>query len=180
MIYVIVVIIMIGLINQYRKNISGQGVSFDDLEFAYSFTKRVETATKCLRIRRDNDNAETDLLLEATGEVDINSTVSAGGTLSAWIGINNGFMVTDYDQTGAHDFTQGINSRQAKIVNAGSWLGYKEYDGINDYYLTNTQWTSQIGSVYIKTGNTNNNTRYFLNQALPSGVNDTKMISLAA
>lgn len=151
------------ILNPYRH--ASANVITDNLAFCYSFTKIVSSATYTCRIRRDNDDAETDILLESSGACDINSTVSAGGTLATWIGSNNGFMVTDYDQTGNFDFTQSDKTKQAKIVDAGSWLGYKEYDGSNDIYLTSTAWTATEGSVYVKQHPTSTSTRYFLSQA---------------
>ncbi len=159
---------------------TGEVSFFSNLDMAFSFQRRVSGATLCLRIRRDNDDAETDLLLESFGECDINSMVSAGGTLAAWIGANNGFMVTDYDQTGnGYDFTQSDKTKQAKLVDATTgWLGYKGYATGNIYY-TSGSYSSAEGSVYIKMRRLDVTTRYFLSQALPSGTDDDKIISLA-
>ena len=158
-----------------------RGLILENLEFCHSFTKRVASAINSCRIRRTNDDAETDILLETDGtDIDINSLVSAGGTLATWIGSNDGRMVTDYDQTGnGHDFTQSTKANQASIVLAGVWNGYKFYDGTDDYYKTATQVTNQVGSVYVKVGWIASPTRYFLSQAFPSGTNDDKVLSFA-
>lgn len=138
----------------------------DNLEMAFSFTKRVASATYACRIRRSSDNAETDIELESSGACDINSTVSAGGTLASWIGSNDGFMVTDYDQTGnGYDMTQSTTTKQAKIVNAGSWLGYKDYDGTDDIYYSSIDCHNTVGSVYVKADMVDTSTKYYLSQA---------------
>lgn len=140
-----------------------------DLEYAYSFKKRVSTATKSFRIRRSNDNAETDVLLHDIYDCSINSEVSAGGDLSTWIGSNSGYVVTDYDQVGNHDVTQATQSKQPKVVNAGSWLGYKEYSGAQTLVGT-TQVTSTLGSAYVY-GTTPSGSQYFISQAKPGVAN---------
>jgi len=137
------------IIDQYR--FSSEDNIFTDLEFAFSFKKRVVGATLCLKIRRDSDDAETDLLLESSGEVDINSLVSAGGTLSTWIGSNDGYMVTDYDQKGnGYDMTQATTTRQARIVTAGAWNGFKDYTVGDCVYFSSGTYTLESGNVYVK------------------------------
>ena len=142
---------------------------FSDYEFVFSFTKRVATATKCVRIRRNNDDAETDILLENTGPVNINSLVLAGGTLANWIGANNGFMVIDYDQMeNGFDMAQFTNSKQAQIVQNGVWLGYKQYDGSDDIYSSTNISLMNMGSVYVKANKSTNDVLYYLSQAQKS------------
>lgn len=158
-----------------------QDGELQNLSFVWSFTRRTLSATNACRIRRDSDDAETDLILESAlnDTCDINSSVTAGGTVSSWAGTDTIFMVTDYDQTGnGHDFTQSDKTKQASIATGGVWTGYKNYSS-GDIYKTSTQVTDQEGSVYIKAGRPNLSTRYFLSQALASGTNDNKVLSLA-
>lgn len=157
---------MSNFLNSYRF---GSTQILSDLEFAFSFKKRVATATNSLRIRRDNDDAETDLILEDSGEVDINSSVSAGGTLATWIGSNNGYMVTHYDQTGnGFDMTQATKTAQARIVTAGVWNGYIDYTVGNCVYLSSSGVNLSSGCVYLKVDRITNDTLYYLSQAVSS------------
>lgn len=158
-------------------NRNAELVYFTDYEFVFSFKKRVATATKSCSVRRSNDNSVTDILFESTMEVNINSAVSAGGTLASWIGSNDGFMVTDYDQTGnGFDMTQSTASKQAKIISAGVWNGYKKYDGIDDVYLSSIPSLENQGSVYVKADKIDNIPLYHISQA-KSG--DNRILSLS-
>ena len=77
---------------------------------AYSLRKlRTAYTGDAIRVRRSNDNAETDIGFNVFGELD---TVS----LAAHCGSNDGFVVTWYDQSGsANDATQTTTARQPKI-----------------------------------------------------------------
>ena len=140
----------------------------ENLDFAYSFKKRVATATKSFRIRRSSDNAETDVLLHDYLTCSIYSEVSAGGTLATWIGSDDGFVVTDYDQTGNYDMTQATTTKQPKVVNVGTWLGYKDYDGTDDIMNATTMPTSTNGTAYLKVNGATNAVQYFLSQTNPA------------
>ena len=87
---------------------------------AYSFQKLRTGETYGFRIRRDNDNAETDVELESTDSITLSSTVSSGGTLGTWLGANDGYIHTFYDQSGNdNDLVQTTQSLQSKIATAG-------------------------------------------------------------
>ena len=77
---------------------------------AYSLRKlRSAYSGSAIRVRRSNDNAETDIGFNVFGELD---TVS----LAAHCGSNNGFVKTWYDQSGsANDATQTNTANQPKI-----------------------------------------------------------------
>jgi len=77
---------------------------------------------KLIRIRRSS-GGETDVFADDSYELSLNSRVSAGGTLGNWIGSDDGFVVTWYDQsTNGNDATQGTAANQPKIVSGGSIL----------------------------------------------------------
>lgn len=84
-----------------------------------------------IRVRRSNDNAESDINASGTG-LDESS-------LSSFVGSNSAFIVKWYDQTGAGlDATQSTAGNQPRIVNAGTidTAGGKTaplWDGSNDY-----------------------------------------------
>lgn len=64
--------------------------------------------SKCLRLIRSSDQAETDVFADNDPNIKIslNSEVSAGGTLGAWIGGDDAHVLKAYDMTGnGFDFT---------------------------------------------------------------------------
>ena len=111
------------------------------LVVAYSLLKLKSTAVKSIRVRRDIDNAETDIGFNADGSMDTSS-------YSVFISTGIGYITTFYDQVGANDATQTdpakqptltlnavnglpeINSVNGKIlnsVNVGGGSGYGSY-----------------------------------------------------
>lgn len=65
-----------------------------------------------IRIRRDGDNAETDIGFSG-GELDTSA-------ISSHCGSNDGFVVTWYDQASGYDATQSTSSKQPKIYDGTS------------------------------------------------------------
>jgi hypothetical protein len=66
-----------------------------------------------IRVRRSNDNAEQDIFGDYYGNLD---TVG----LKNFVGANNGFVTTWYDQSGnARNATQTTAANQPRVVNAG-------------------------------------------------------------
>ncbi len=88
--------------------------------FVFSLFKLKYSATKTIEVRRSSDNALTDVLLKESGSLDLNSLVSSGGTLGAWVGSNSAFVRRCYNQ-GSIDFDilQSTNSLQPRIIEAG-------------------------------------------------------------
>lgn len=81
-------------------------------EGGYSMRKISSTATNCIRVRRSNDNAEQDI-----GFVGDELDTTA---LLAFVGANDGFVTTWYDQSGnGRDAFNGFAAPQPRIVNAG-------------------------------------------------------------
>ena len=78
-------------------------------EGAYSMRKISSTATNCVRVRRSNDNAEQDI-----GFVGDELDTTA---LLTFVGANNGFVTTWYDQSG--------NSRD--VIVTGKLITNKSY-----------------------------------------------------
>jgi hypothetical protein len=80
---------------------------------AYDMRKiRTAYSGNCIRVRRSSDNTESDIGFTSSGDLD---TV----TLKTFVGANNGFVVTWYDQAGSNNATQTTASRQPRIINAG-------------------------------------------------------------
>lgn len=87
----------------------------------FSLRKLSSSATYAIRVRRDSDNAETDVELYDDGtSIDLSSTVSAGGTFSTWVGSNSAYVTIWYNQGTAHDVANTTPSTQPRIVNTGT------------------------------------------------------------
>jgi hypothetical protein len=66
----------------------------------------------CIRVRRSNDNAEQDIAF--------NNNYLDTATMKTFVGANNGFVVTWYDQSGnGSNVTQATAASQPRIINAG-------------------------------------------------------------
>ena len=102
---------------------------------AYSVFQLSSTATNSLRVRRSSDNAEQDIGF-------VSDTLDTASLLT-FVGSNDGFVTTYYDQSGnSSNFTQSSASNQPMIVNAGvvvtsDAVPAVKFDGINEY-LSNT------------------------------------------
>ena len=71
-------------------------------------------------VRRDSDNAEVDVKADANYEISLNSLTSDNVSLGDWIGSDNGFVTTWYDQSGnGNNAVQATAANQPKIVDAG-------------------------------------------------------------
>lgn len=80
---------------------------------AYSMRKLREAyAGSAIRIRRSSDDTEQDIGF--SGE---NLDTAA---IASFVGANNAFVVTWYDQAGSDNITVGTNSLQPRIVSAGT------------------------------------------------------------
>jgi hypothetical protein len=83
-----------------------------DSVVCYSLRKLKAGVTNCIRVRRSSDNAELDIGFVGN-ELDTSS-------LLAFVGANNGFVVTWYDQSGNDNHvTQAVAGNQPQIVDTG-------------------------------------------------------------
>jgi len=74
-----------------------------------------------VEIRRDSDNATKDFFPDSNNELSMSSEDGSGTTLSSWIGSDNGFVRTRYDQSGnGHDDEQPTASAQEQIIVSGT------------------------------------------------------------
>jgi hypothetical protein len=117
-----------------------------------------------IRVRRSSDNAEQDI-----GFV---SNILDTASLLTFVGANDGFVTTIYDQENSNDRTQGTAAFQPKIVSGGvlETLNGKpciKFDGVNDYMqsvrlLNNANFTSaMVGATY----DLSNNNSFYLSQS---------------
>jgi hypothetical protein len=115
---------------------------------AYSLRKLSSTYSgNAIRVRRSSDNAETNIGFDGSGNLD-------QAALTMFIGANNGFVTTWYDQSGnSKDATQATAINQPRIVNAGSIdlvntkpaiLG----DGSNDTLINSTLSLTNPSSIF--------------------------------
>lgn len=81
--------------------------------YAWSVARQLKnTATVAIRIRRSNDNAETDIGFSG-GALDT-------AAITSFVGANSAFITRIYEQVGSgYDFTQTTAANQPRIVNAG-------------------------------------------------------------
>src|SRR6056297_1831626 len=74
-----------------------------------------------VEIRRDSDNATKDFFPDSNNELSMSSEDGSGTTLSSWIGSDNGFVRTRYDQSGnGNDDEQPTASAQEQIIVSGT------------------------------------------------------------
>jgi hypothetical protein len=105
---------------------------YPNAEASYSLRKLRSAYTgDAIRVRRNNDNAEQDIGF-------VNNELDTANLL-AFVGANNGFVTTWYDQSGnGRDATQSNASAQPKLVDAGVLLTKNgkpaiSFDGVNDF-----------------------------------------------
>lgn len=104
------------IINPYRFA-EGGGLLLDDVSgaaAAYSLRLlRTAYSGAAIRVRRSSDNAEQDIGFSGGG-LDTSA-------LSAFVGANDGFVATWYDQSGnGYDATQATTTAQPRIVGSGT------------------------------------------------------------
>jgi hypothetical protein len=77
-----------------------------------------------VRIRKDTGgNPEKDFYPDSNNELSLNSGDGGGTTLGSWIGSNDGYIVTWYDQSGnSNDTAQSTASSQPQILSLGSLI----------------------------------------------------------
>ena len=87
----------------------------------------------CMRIRRDSDDAETDIGFDSDGDLDTASIASHCGSA-------NGYVVTWYDQSGnSNNATQSTAGNQPQIYNGTAVITENgkpaiDFDGSNDHF----------------------------------------------
>lgn len=118
---------------------------------AYSLRKlRSGYTGSAVRVRRSNDNAESDIDFTSTGE--LNTTA-----LTAFVGANNGFVTTWYDQSGngnnaiqADSTAQPVIFSGSTVVNINSKPAI-DFDGLNDFFTTTNYLNSNPVSLFFVT-----------------------------
>jgi hypothetical protein len=145
---------------------------------AYSLRYVSSTYTgPVVKVRRSNDD----------NELDFTPSEITDGTLETWVGANNGFVTTWYDQSGnGRNATQTTATYQPQIVSSGTLIKENgipttQYDGVNDYLQINNSSATGSNPINISGSSvsvftvltpTNNNSAYIFGNYQGSGVYD--------
>jgi len=107
--------------------------TYTDAAAAYSVRKlRAAYTGSAIRVRRSSDNTEQDIGFDTNNNLDESA-------LTTFVGANNGFVTTWYDQSGnSRNATQSTAANQPQIVSSGSVLKLNnkprlQLDGSNDF-----------------------------------------------
>jgi hypothetical protein len=143
-----------GQISDIVQNRSAKDYLLDNYQnaaMAYSLRLlRNEYAGSAIRVRRSNDNAEQDIAFNNSGNLDTT-------TLSTFVGANNGFVVTWYDQSGnGYNATQSTAGNQPQIVSSGNLITENgkitiSFDGTSDFFGLNTTMANSFSNSTNKT-----------------------------
>lgn len=146
---------------------------------AYSLRKlSTSYAGNCIRVRRSSDNTEQDF--------GFSSGVLDTASLLTFVGANNGFVVTWYDQSGnGNNQTQATATSQPKIVSSGSIITQNskpclQLDGTDDYMYNNTTGLirlDQRSHFYVLKETTAKSYAGFISYAPALGENDFSNIN---
>lgn len=117
---------------------------------AYSVRKlRTLYTGNAIRVRRSSDNTEQDIGFDGNGNLDESA-------LTTFVGANNGFVTTWYDQSGnLRNLTETSATAQPQIVNSGSINKVNNdivlsFDGTNDKLsFTLSSNLSQPATIFI-------------------------------
>lgn len=95
--------------------------TYTGAEYAFAFRElRSAYSGPLVQIRRSSDSALKDFYGDSNHELSLSSEDGAGTSLATWIGANDGFVRTWYDQSGnANDSTQTSSALQPQIVTSG-------------------------------------------------------------
>lgn len=110
---------------------------------AYSLRKLdKDYSGSAIRVRRSNDNAESDIGFTSSGDLDTAS-------LKTFVGSNNAFITTWYDQSGnSRNATQGTAANQPRIVNAGV-IDRTNSKPVVNYGTNAQQWWHNLPSGFL-------------------------------
>lgn len=117
----------------------------------YSLRKMSPGATNCIRVRRSSDNAEQNIGFVSSSA---DSLIDTSALLS-FVGANDGFVTTWYDQsTNVRNAVNASSSQQPKIVSSGAMININSkpsilFDGSDDFFST-PYVISNIGTISVQ------------------------------
>jgi len=102
-------------IGNFGTPTSGLLSTYTGAAAAYSVRQLANTAALCMRVRRDNDDAEQDFGFDANGDLDT-------AAIATFVGSgNNGYVSKWYDQSGnGNDAAQSTNGNQPQIYDGSA------------------------------------------------------------
>lgn len=121
-----------------------------------------------IRVRRSSDNTEQDIGFTANGDLDTS-------TLKTFVGANDGFVTTWYDQSNnSRDAAQTTSTRQPIIIQAGVVERKNSkpslyYDGSRYLTVTLSAVLSQPNTIFIVGSNSGATDRHMIDQAGSTG-----------
>jgi prepilin-type N-terminal cleavage/methylation domain-containing protein len=126
----------------YYTGVSNSGYilrEFPQASVAYSLRRLSNEYTgDAIRVRRSSDNTEQDIGFTEYGLLDTTA-------LGTFVGANDGFVVTFYDQSGnGNNATQTMQADQPKIYDSATGVIQEngkialEFDGVNDKFILDT------------------------------------------
>ena len=112
------------------------------------------STARCMKVRRDSDNATQDIGFDSNGDLDT-------AAISSHCGANNGYVVTWYDQSGSgQNVTNSTTTQQPKIYNGTAVItenGKPALDFQDDVIYTSGNITLSDGAfLSVAVGTTNN------------------------
>jgi hypothetical protein len=128
----------------FTPTASGGGTPLLDTGIAsatngYSLRKlRAAYAGSAIRIRRSSDNTEQDIGFSGN---DLNTSA-----ISSFVGANDAFIVTWYDQVGSDNLAAFSNTNQPRIVNAGALETINSLPAIN-FYAAHVLYDSSVSTL---------------------------------
>jgi hypothetical protein len=127
--------------NYYNNLLNNNGLFLtyrNPMTMYYAFSVRLLVATytgPIFRIRRSNDNVESDFYADSTQTWLTTGANNTGTTYATWIGANTGYVVTWYDQSGkGNHATQTTTTIQPSIsLQNGKYALYFVRTGSGNY-----------------------------------------------
>jgi hypothetical protein len=127
---------------------------------AYSLRRLSQSATRAIQVRRSSDNTTLDI-----GFVDSDLDVAS---LLAFVGVNNGFVTTWYDQAGSFNATQAVALAQPAIVTSG----------VVNYINGRPALSNTAATAIVATGLTTLNTAHSISAVASNTSNAGRIVSM--
>jgi len=149
-------------IGNFGTPTSGLLATYTGAAAAYSVRQLANTAALAMRVREDGTDTELDIGFDSNGDLDT-------AAISSHCGLNNGYVVTWYDQSGEqNDASQSTTGSQPQIYNGTAVLTENGKPGLDFRDSTTSSLTftdtnpKTVFAVGINDNASNTNTEYFM------------------
>jgi hypothetical protein len=159
------------IINPYRFGIPFTGIldTYSGATAGYSLRKLRSAYTGyCIEVRRSLD--------DATQNIGFVNNVLDESALTTFVGANDGFVKTWYDQAGSYNLIQSTNSKQPQIISSGSIITLNNKPSLqfiraSSHYLYTAAYSSKLSQpgTIVFVCNKKDNSGYFFD-----GLNDDR------